>query len=292
MAMLSEYAPDRRRGLFSTSVDCFAFLAFLAGSALVLLLTAVLGSAAMEDWGWRIPFLVAGPLGVVGLYLRSRLEDTPDFRAIEQDMQVLSTPLRTSFTKWWRQLLFCGGFVVIKAVGQWMLLAFLTAYMVEFLDFSGQAPFGVTTVALLVTVGLMPLMGIISDRIGRRPMIIGACVGFILFTYPLLMLMDSHSVVSAAVGMTLIGLFVAVFNGGSGAAMAELFPTRIRYGGMSVGYNVAVAVFGGLTPYLATFLISKTDNLYSPAFPVMAAALITLVVAVKARETAGQPLQK
>jgi len=289
---LAEHAPSRRRGYFTSWLDTFGFLAFMAGSGVVFLLTAVFSETQMNDWAWRIPFLLAGPLGLVGLYLRTQLEDTPEFRALLAKGEVSQAPLRTSLTFAWAALLFCVGFVVIKAVGHWTLQAFMPNYLIVHQGFSKLQAYGVTTVGLLCIALMVPWMGALSDRFGRRPLMLLGCAGFMLFTYPALQLMSRGDVGSALAGLVMLGVFIAAFDGGCGAAMAELFPTRIRFGGMAVSYNLSVAVFGGMTPYFALFLISATGNTLSPAFYVMAAALISFLTVLRARETAWQPLRQ
>lgn len=289
---LAEYAPIKRRGYFTSWIDTFGFLAFMAGSGVVFILTAVFSEAQMNDWAWRIPFLMAGPLGLVGLYLRTQLEDTPEFKAILAKGEVCQAPLRTSLTAAWPALLFCVGFVVIKAVGHWTLQAFMPNYLIIHQGFSKLQSYGVTTVGLFCIALLVPWMGTLSDRFGRRPLMLLGCAGFMLFTYPALQLMSRGDVASALAGLVMLGVFIAAFDGACNAAMAELFPTRIRYGGMAVAYNLSVALFGGITPYFALFLISATGNTLSPAFYVMTAALITFLTVLRARETAGQPLRQ
>jgi MHS family proline/betaine transporter-like MFS transporter len=272
-------------------VDVFGFAAFVVGAGLVLLFTATLGSDALNEWGWRVLFLLALPLGLVGVYLRLKLEDTPEFQAVKQKGEVAKSPLRTSLRTSWRALLFCVGFVVIKAVGHWILQTFMPSYLQTTLGFSQPLSYAATVIGLLVIAVLVPFMGLLSDRIGRKPVMIAGCAGFILLTYPALMLMGGGNFIGATVAMILLGIFMAAYDGASSAAMAELFPTNIRYGSMAIAYNLSVAVFGGITPLLATFLIGATGNSFAPAFYVMAAAAVSLVVVLRARETAKLPLR-
>lgn len=289
---LAEYAPSHRRGFFSCWVDNFGFMAFVAGGGIVLLLTALLGDAKMHDWGWRIPFLIAGPLGLTGLYLRSRLEDTPIFKALTRNGEVEKSPLRRALTAEWRALLFCSGFVAIKAVGHWVLQAFMPSYLIQNFHYSKIASYSITTLGLLAIAILVPVMGLLSDKYGRKPLMLIGCAGFILFTYPALMWMGKGDILSAVMAMLLLGTFIAAFDGACSAAMAELFPSHIRYGGMAIAYNFTVAIFGGITPYFSTLLIQITGDKFAPAWYVMAAALVTFLTILRARETARLPLRK
>lgn len=289
---LAEYAPTARRGYFTCWIDNFGFMAFVAGSGLVFLLTATLGEATMSDWGWRIPFLIAGPLGLVGLYLRKHLEDTPEFLEMVKNGKTEASPLRTAVTTAWGALLFCVGFVVIKAVGHWTLQTFMPSYLSTELHYSKLDSYAITTVGLFAIAVMVPFMGYLSDKFGRKPLMLAGCAGFILFTYPAMMVMARGDMLSAILAMLLLGAFIAAFDGACSAAMAELFPTSIRYGGMAIAYNVAVAFFGGITPWFSAYLMTSTGNPFSPAYYVMGAALITFLTVLRAKETAGQPLRR
>lgn len=289
---LAEYAPTARRGYFTCWIDNFGFMAFVAGSGLVFLLTATLGEATMSDWGWRIPFLIAGPLGLVGLYLRKHLEDTPEFLEMVKSGKTEASPLRTAVTTAWGALLFCVGFVVIKAVGHWTLQTFMPSYLSTELHYSKLDSYAITTVGLFAIAVMVPFMGYLSDKFGRKPLMLAGCAGFILFTYPAMMVMARGDMLSAIMAMLLLGAFIAAFDGACSAAMAELFPTSIRYGGMAIAYNVAVAFFGGITPWFSAYLMTSTGNPFSPAYYVMGAALITFLTVLRAKETAGQPLRR
>ncbi|WP_220094307.1 MFS transporter [Cryobacterium soli] len=288
--LLFEYAPANRRGFVTSFIDVFGFAAFVAGGGLVLFLTAVMTPDDLNNWGWRLPFLLAAPLGLVGLYMRSRLEDTPEFLAIKAKGSLERSPLLASLKTSWRALLFCVGFVVLKAVGHWILQTFMPSYLQTDLGYTRPVSYAVTVIGLAAIVVLVPFMGLLSDKVGRKPVMIAGCVGFLVFTYPTLMLMNAGNFLAATCAMVLLGVFMAAFDGASSAAMAELFPTSIRYGSISIAYNLAVAFFGGITPLFAAFLIASTGNTFAPAFYVMAAALTSLVVVLRARETAHKPL--
>ncbi|WP_198410792.1 MFS transporter [Microbacterium halophytorum] len=290
--LLAEYAPSNRRGFVSSFVDVFGFMAFVFGAGLVLLFTLTLGSEALESWGWRAMFALALPLGVSGLYLRRRLEDTPEFQAIKAKGEVTKSPLRTSLSRWWKALLFCVGFVVLKSVGHWILQTFMPSYLQTDLGYDQTTSYAVTVIGLLAISALVPLFGLASDRFGRRPIMLIGVVGFVVLTYPSLMLMGAGSFAAAAVAMVLLGVFMAAYDGAMSAAMTELFPTNVRYGSMAIAYNVAVAAFGGITPWFSQSLIGWTGNPYAPAFYVMAAALVTGIVVLFARETAHDPLKE
>jgi MFS transporter, MHS family, proline/betaine transporter len=289
---LAEYSPDDRRGFLVSWLEFSTLIGFLMGSILVLLLTTVLPEDALVSWGWRIPFLLAGPLGIVGLYIRLRLEDTPEFRALMESGEVARSPLRESITENWKQILQVGGLVIIQNVGFYVVLSYMTTYFQDPLGFSPTAASLSTTITLLVGMALIPPLGALSDRVGRKPLLLASCIGYVVLTYPLFLLLNTGNLFAAILAQVALGALLAVFISTSIAALTELFPTRVRYGGFSIGYNFSVAIFGGSSPYLAQYLVSSTGSPLSPAFIVIIAAVATLLVVLTIRETAGTDLLK
>jgi len=289
---LAEYSPDDRRGFLVSWLEFSTLIGFLMGSILVLLLTTVLPEDALVSWGWRIPFLLAGPLGIVGLYIRLRLEDTPEFRALKESGEVARSPLRESITENWKQILQVGGLVIIQNVGFYVVLSYMTTYFQDPLGFSPTAASLSTTITLLVGMALIPPLGALSDRVGRKPLLLASCIGYVVLTYPLFLLLNTGNLFAAILAQVALGALLAVFISTSIAALTELFPTRVRYGGFSIGYNLSVAIFGGSSPYLAQYLVSSTGSPLSPAFIVIIAAVATLLVVLTIRETAGTDLLK
>ena len=291
-AFLAEYSPDARRGYLVSWIEFSAVGGFFLGSASVLVLTATIGEDALGFWGWRIPFLLAGPLGLIGLYIRLRVEDTPEFRALERSGEVSGSPFRETITQNWRPILQVIGLVIIQNAGFYIVLTYMPTYFSEQLGFSSTASALSSVFTLLVAMALIPPLGALSDRVGRKPLLAASCVGFALLSYPLFLLMNQGNLVGAVLSHVALGALLAVFLSATIAALAELFPTRVRYGGFSIGYNISVAIFGGAAPFFATYLISLTGNPLSPAFYLIAAAIASLITIATIEETARTQLKK
>jgi MFS transporter, MHS family, proline/betaine transporter len=289
---LAEYSSDDHRGLTVSWLEFSTLIGFILGSGVVLVLNSSLGEETMTAWGWRIPFLIAGPLGVVGLYIRLRLEDTPEFRALESTGEVAQSPLREAIVENWRQILQVGGLVIIQNIGFYIVLVYMQTYITEQLQYSSTSASLSTVLTLLVAMILIPPLGALSDRVGRKPLLMASCIGFAVLTYPLFLLLNAGSLVAAILAHIALGILQALFISTSVAALTELFPTRVRYGGFSIGYNISVAIFGGSAPFLATWLISATGNPLSPAFYVIFGAVATLLTIFTIPETAGTDLRK
>ena len=289
---IAEYAPDKRRGFLGSWLEFGTLAGYIAGAGLVTLMTALLSSEDLLSWGWRVPFLIAGPMGVIGLYLRTRLEETPAFAAevekAESDRP--KVPLREMVTGQWRALLLCVGLVLVFNVTDYMLLSYMPSYLTGELGYD-------TTHGLLVVLGVMVLMmvvqpfaGALTDRVGRRPVIAAGCAGFLLLSVPALLLIREGSLLAVALGTAALGLLLVCFTASMPSALPALFPTRVRYGSLSIGFNVSVSLFGGTTPLVVTALIGATGDVMMPAYYMMAAAVIGGFAVWRMAESAGRPL--
>jgi MHS family proline/betaine transporter-like MFS transporter len=289
---LAEYASDKHRGFVVSFLVWSVVVGFLLGSVTVTGLEATLSESAMNSYGWRIPFLIAGVLGAVGLYIRLRLSDTPEFESLRDEGELSTSPLREAITTSWRPILQIIGLVVIHNVGFYIVFTFLPSYFTKTLGFTKIDAFVSITIASLVAIVLIPPLGALSDRIGRKPLLIAGSIGFAVFAYPLFLLLNTGSLPAAIAAHATLAAIESVFVCASLAAAAELFATRVRSSGYSIGYNLSVAVFGGTAPYIATWLVARTGNEIAPAYYVIAAAVVTLLTVLTMRETAGRPLRK
>lgn len=289
---LAEFATDRRRGLTVTFMVWSGVLGFLLGSVTVTLLQALLPADAMESYGWRIPFLLAAPLGLVGLYIRLRLDDTPQFAELSKTDQVATSPLREAARTAWRPILQVIGLMIIFNIGYYVVFTFLPTYFIKTLHFSKTDAFMSITLASLVALILILPLAALSDRVGRRPMLIAAAFAFAVLGYPLFLLLNSGSLVAAIAAHCGLAVIESVYVSSAVAAGVELFATRVRYSGFSIGYNVCVAAFGGTTPYVVTWLTAETGNNIAPAYYVVLAAVVSIAAILTIPETASRPLRQ
>ena len=287
---LAEFATDERRGVTVTFMVWSGVLGFLLGSITVTLLQAVLSTAAMESYGWRIPFLIAGPLGLVGLYIRLRLSDTPQFAELSKSHQTAESPLREAVSTAWRSILQVIGLMIVFNIGYYVVFAFLPSYFIKTLQFSATDAFLSITLACLVALVLILPLAMLSDRIGRRPLLIGGAVAFAVLGYPLFLLLNTGSLAAAIAAHCVLAAIESVYVSTAVSAAVELFATRVRFSGFSIGYNVCVAVFGGTTPYIVTWLTAATGDAIAPAYYLVIAALVSLGVVLTLRESAGRSL--
>ena len=290
-AYLVEYALPGKRGLTGSWQQVSVGCGFLLGSLTAAMLTTWIAPADMLAWGWRIPFLLGVLVGIVGAIMRWRLDDTPKFAELESHGQVAGSPLREAFTTFRRPTLIAFGITLHNTVGYYAVLVYLTTWLTNIVRMPRGTALWIGTACLLAFVIAVPVMGALSDRVGRRPLFIASCVGYIVLAYPLFLLASTGVPVYAFVAQLILVLLLALYAGPGPAVYCELFPTQVRYTALSVGYNIPVAIFGGFAPFIATWLIQSTGNPLSPAFYVIAASLVTLVTMVRVKETAFEPLR-
>jgi MHS family proline/betaine transporter-like MFS transporter len=290
-SFVAEHSPVRRRGVLVSLIESSALAGFLLGLAIVLILRAVLPADAMIAWGWRIPFWAAGPLGLIGLYIRLRLDESPEFQKLKAEKSVAKAPLRESVVRNWRPVVVIFGVVIIHNAGLYIVLTYLNTYMTKQLGLSAILAAGATLVILVVAVVFIPVAGALSDRVGRKPLLAGAAIGFAVLTYPMLVLMGTGSYGLVVLAGVVLSLLMACYIGAALATYTEAFPTRMRYSAFSLSYNFSVSAFGGGAPFYGTLLVSQTGNKLSPAFYVIGAALASLIAVIALKDRSRSELE-
>jgi MHS family proline/betaine transporter-like MFS transporter len=290
-AYIVEFAPAGRRGFLGSFQLVGVAGGFLLGSLTAALFISALPEADRLSWGWRLPFLFGIAVGIVGAYLRWRIEDTPKFTEIEEQGAVAKAPLTEALRDHPWETFLGFGTTLHNTVAYYIALIYMGSYMVTVAKLPQTTVLWIGTFCLAVFVALLPLMGWLSDKVGRRPLLIFSCVAYVVLGYPFFLLASYGTVLTAVLAQLLMVVLYAPYAGTCPSFYTEIFPTRVRYTALSVGYNIAVAIFGGFAPFIATFLVRETGSVYAPAFYVIAAAVVTGLILLKVRETAFTPLR-
>ena len=294
-AFLAEYAPQGKRGFYTSIVPASTAAGLLFGAIFVADLYALMTVENLHDWGWRLPFLLAAPFGLVGRYIRVSLQDSPKFLEMEKRLEAKEcathAPIRELLTVHRRAVVIGIGVTCLNAVAFYLLLSYMPTYLSTEMGMSESDSFIASTVSLATYIGLIFLMGKLSDRFGRKTMLVAASVLFLLLTFPLFGMLGNPSLVVILMIQIAFGAILAMNDGTLPCFLAEIFPTRVRFSGFAFSFNIANAVFGGTAPFIATWLIQLTGNKMAPAWYLLAAAAVALIAMLASRETAYKALQ-
>lgn len=290
---IGEYAPDRRRGFLASWLEFGTVCGYVGGATVVTVLTVALSDSQMADWGWRIPFLLALPLGLIGLYIRLRLEETPAFATATDTFQEQKpgplAQLKQTFQGHLAAVALCVGLVLVFNVNNYTLTAYMPTYLTENLGFTSTHGLLITLAAMGAMLLLVTVMGRISDHVGRRPVLMSGCLLTVLGAVPAFWLLQ-QGLAGAVAGCLLLALILVHFSGVVPSSLPALFPTKVRYGALAISFNVSVSLFGGTTPLMAESLVQATGSLYAPAALLIVAGLIGGIAVTRMPESAGRPL--
>ncbi|MGC4114474.1 MAG: MFS transporter [Myxococcales bacterium] len=286
-----EHSSKSNRGFFGSVPQMGVTVGMLLGT---LALTAVsqLSEAQFLAWGWRIPFILSAVLVFVGLWIRKGIEETPAFREAKQKGQLAKVPIVETLKHHWRSVLLAVGLKVVETAPFYIFSAFVISYATAYAGYDKTSALNAVTVGALVTTLAIPLMGRLADGVGRKPLYVAGAVGLLLFAAPYFWLVSLKSplwlTVATVVGL---GLFWAPITAVLGTLYSEIFSTRVRYTGVTLGYQLGAAIAGGTAPLVATALLREFDNSWVPvAGYVMLTAAISLGCIAATRETRGTEL--
>lgn len=289
-ALVAEHAPDHRRGMFVGFTYSFANLPAIFAALFILFLTNVLADSTYQSWGWRVPFIFGGLFSLVGLYIRTKIAESPAFEATKAVGNVSKSPLRTALKDHSHALGFGFALASLAGLGFYTLTGYFSTYLIESVGLSSNASLLSNSVALTVAFITMPLAGLLSDHVGRRCVLMWGSALSALLAIPAYLLAGLGSLGGAIAGQSLLAFALGMFFGPFGIAILELFPTRVRYSGAAIGYNAAYLVFGGTAPLFSIWLVTVTGSLLAPAIYMTVLAGCVFAVTIRMPETYQQPL--
>ncbi|WP_413736223.1 glycine betaine/L-proline transporter ProP [Sodalis sp. RH21] len=296
---VAEYSPDRKRGFLGSWLDFGSIAGFVLGAGFVVFISSIVGEHNFLSWGWRIPFFLAAPLGLIGIYLRHALEETPTFQqhvdSIDlQSKSTIQAPPKVSFREiaatQWKSLLTCVGLVIATNVTYYMLLTYMPSYLSHSLHYSENRGVLIIIAIMVGMLFVQPVIGMLSDRFGRKPFVICGSIGLFFFAIPCFILINSGIIGLIFLGLLVLAIILNAFTGVMASTLPAMFPTQIRYSALAISFNISILV-AGLTPTFIAWVVESTNNLYMPAYYLMVISIIGLLTGIFMKETANLPLK-
>lgn len=299
---IAEYAPAKRRGFYASMVPASTATGLLVGSMFATWMFSTWGadSQFVVDWGWRIPFWLALPLGWITHYIRTHLEDSPVYEIMQkridaqgmQDTAENKHPVRNLFKNHFRVTIISFGAAVLNAVGFYAVLTFMPNYLETTLNYDPALASTITTITLFAYIAMVFISGHVSDKVGRKKMLISACVGFIILTIPCFMMMATLDFTMILIAELIMNFLLTMNDGSLPSYLVETFPTTVRFTGFAVCFNLANALFGGSTSYISLALIQSTGDSMAPAYYMIAIACIALVCMILSHDHSNRELDE
>ncbi len=278
ITFLVEHSPVKKRGLVGSATIFSLACGVLLGSIVATVCANILTQEELETWGWRVPFIVGIVIGLVGFYIRHYTEESPEFMEAKKHGKTSKRPVRDVFTQNYKELLIAIACYLTVTVPFYTMSVFVIGFLRKAKGFSMDETLFMNACAMFVMMLTVPIAGYLSDRVGRRRIMLWVTLAFLVMIYPifLLLIYSEGNMVYALTANILLGAMVGLYGGPIPAFLVDLFPTRIRYTGIGLSYNISAALFGGTVPLVATWMIDRSGYQSAPAFYLMAAMLITL----------------
>jgi MHS family proline/betaine transporter-like MFS transporter len=283
MVFLVEHAPDGRRGMMGALASCGATAGILLGSAVGAGFAASMSDAALDAWGWRIPFLLGLAVGIAGYLLRRHVMETVPAERRKR------APIMETLSHHWRIVLGFAGLSAFNAVSFYVGFVYLVSWLQTADGIAPARALEINSLSMAVLLPVVMATGFLSDRVGRKPLLLLACILGFVGAVPLFLLLNHPSAISAQLGQLGLVAVIGLYGGTQPAIMVEAAPLPVRCTAVALGYNITFGVIGGFTPLAATWLVDRTGDEIAPAFLIMAAAAVTFLTLLRFRETYRSP---
>ncbi|MGH3644177.1 MAG: MFS transporter, partial [Mycobacterium sp.] len=293
-AFLVESTPTNRRGIFASVVSGTAALATIVGSLFALFLNSMLTESQILSWGWRVPFLMAAPLALIGLYIRSRLSETPVFEKVKAQ-QSAQPPDRLAVFRGFRRnvkpIFLTLAIAAVQGLGFYYLATYVVNYLISTVKLDRGTALGLAGIGLTVYMILCPVAGALSDRFGRRRLNVIGTIGYVVLPFPVFLMMSGGQSVAIVAGIILLSLAQCLVSVTTVVMLVELFPASTRASSSALGFNFALAFIAGPGPFIGAWLAGTTGSAVAPAGYLVVVAVIALAVILKwLPETAGRDI--
>ena len=284
IAYIVEHSPANQRGLAGSASFVSMCIGMLMGVGVANAFSYFLTEEDLLDWGWRIPFILGLAIGLVGLYIRSHLAESPIYKAAKENGYLSGSPLRETIVKNWRQVLLAIG-VYINVTAPFYTTTVFMKYFMQNLGYNEQQGSEICAIILITMTIIFPISAYISDKVGRKSVITAGIILLILGTYPIFVMLTSMDYHLAVLSQIIFASIIGIYMGPVPTLLVELFPTRIRFTGIAISYNLSAAIFGGTMPMIGTALYKFTGNNLAIAYYLTGLAIFGLFIIYFYKET-------
>jgi metabolite-proton symporter len=295
--IVSEHGDPARRGYWASWPQAGVPFGQLLANALLFLLAAVQSEEAFQSWGWRIPFLLSAVLVLIGLYIRLSIEESPIFKEAQAKAAELAAagekevvPILDVFRRYPREVFTAMGARFVENVCYYIFTVVITSYVVQRLGLPSSFVLGAVLIGAAVHLAVIPVWGALSDRFGRKPIYLLGAAGVGVWAFVFIALVDTRNFALTTLAVVVGLVFHAAMYGPQAAFLSEMFGTKVRYSGVSIGYQLASVVAGGLAPLIAVALYTSFDSGYAVSVYVALSALLTIVAVASYGETRDRDL--
>ncbi|WP_134679019.1 MFS transporter [Paracoccus ravus] len=279
-----EYAPENRKGFFGSVPQMGAPIGMLLATLSITSILVLLPEESFLSWGWRLPFLLSACLVFLGLWIRNGIDETPDFKEAKSSGKVSRMPLAETLSTQWREVLIAAGLKVVETAPFYIFTTFIVSYAVTNLGFARESILTAVMMGAAVSSVMIPVMGLVGDLIGRRLLFVLGALAMGLFAFPYFNMVNSGNTFYLSLATIIIfGLMWSPITAVLGTLCSEIFATKVRYTGITLGYQIGAALAGGTAPLIATWLIGKYDAWQPVALYIMLLAAISLASAFAIR---------
>lgn len=285
--LLAEHAPPERRGLYAVWPEFGCIIGFLLGSTIGAFTTGMLGHERMLAWGWRIPFLLGAAIAIWGIACRRHITESP---VVTRASRTPHSSVLVAIGAHWRPILRLVCLMLMYCITFYLMFVYAASYLVERMHVSTARALDINTLSLVVMLALIVPSAMLSDRVGRKPMLYAITIGMFVLAWPLWWLMHQPTLAAILAGQAGFAALLGLTAGVAPAAMSEMLPARVRCTAVGIGYNVTMALFGGTAPLIATYLVARTADDFLPAYYMMAVAAVSFIAVLGLPEAAGKRL--
>ncbi|RYE06577.1 MAG: MFS transporter [Rickettsiaceae bacterium] len=284
IAYIVEHASMTKRGIAGSTSFISMCLGMLMGLGTAKGFTYYMPHEDLISWGWRLPFIFGLFIGAIGLYIRKHLSESPLYKAAKESGGLSRTPLKETITKYWLQLIIAIGVYVTVTAPFYTATVFIEGFMYS-IGYTKNQSSSVGAIILVIMMIVFPISAIISDKIGRLPVLRIGTIMLIVCIYPIFIALGSMNYNIAMASQILFAAIIAFYMGPVPTVLVEIFPTRVRFTGVALSYNLSAAIFGGSAPLVAMTLLKWTGDKYSIAYYLISLAVATLIILSFYQET-------